>query len=175
GVISLVGEEQAYEVEGLLRRCLSPREFERRRIVCGNAAHFQGDERDVMLLTLVDVAKEGMLPLRDQQTFKQRFNVAASRAKNQMWVVHSLDPNTDLKPEDLRRRLILHAQNSDAALQDLTKRARRFVSELERVVFEKLVEAGYEAHPDGRIGNCRIDIVVHGEGKKRIALTCDGD
>jgi very-short-patch-repair endonuclease len=176
GVISLVGEEQAYEVEGLLRRCLPPREFERRRIVCGNAAHFQGDERDVMFLTLVDVGREGaILPLRDQQSFKQRFNVAASRAKNQMWVVHSLDPNTDLKSEDLRRRLILHAESSDAALQDLTKRSRRHASELERLVFERLVGAGFEAHPDARVGNCRIDIVVQGEGKNRVAMICDGD
>jgi hypothetical protein len=31
--------------------------------------------------------------------FKKRFNVAASRARDQMWVVHSLDPSVDLKRE----------------------------------------------------------------------------
>ena len=33
---------------------------------------------------------------------KKRYNVAASRAQDQMWVVHSLDPLYDLKPGDLR-------------------------------------------------------------------------
>jgi hypothetical protein len=175
GVVSLVGEEQAYEIESLLRRYLLPREFERRRIVCGNAAHFQGDERDVMFLTLVDAAERGVLPLRDQQSFKQRFNVAASRARNQMWVVHSLDPNADLKTEDLRRRLILHADSSDAAPAELPNRARGHASELERQIFDRLTREGYDARADGYVANCRIDIIVRGEGRRRIALMCDGD
>src|SRR5207249_1946345 len=47
GVISLLGDEQAIEIERLLRQRLAPEEYERRRILCGNAAQFQGDERDV--------------------------------------------------------------------------------------------------------------------------------
>src|SRR5262245_30688307 len=47
GVISLLGDDQAYEIEQLLLRHLSPEEYQRRRIVCGNSAQFQGDERDV--------------------------------------------------------------------------------------------------------------------------------
>jgi very-short-patch-repair endonuclease len=184
GVVSLLGQEQAYEIEGLLRRHLPPREFEQRRIVCGNAAHFQGDEREVMFLTLVDVADGRVLPLRDQQSFKQRFNVAASRARDQMWVVHSLDPHRDLKPEDLRRRLILHAEGHDLAVAASEPSSRSVQpalelpghrSELERSVFEALVAAGYRAQSPYRVGECRIDIVVHGAGGRRVALTCDGD
>lgn len=40
-----------------------------------------------------------------------RFNVAASRARDQMWIVHSLSPHNDLKAEGLRRQLIEHAQD----------------------------------------------------------------
>lgn len=103
GVISLVGEEQALEIERLLREHVHPADFERRRILCGNAAQFQGDERDVMFLSMVDSPQGGTLALRAYPKFKQRFNVAASRAKDQLWVVHSLNADTDLKPEDLRR------------------------------------------------------------------------
>src|SRR5262249_34366653 len=57
GVISLVGEEQAYRIELLLRRHLSEEAFTlKHNIMCGNAAQFQGDERDVMFLSMVDTS-----------------------------------------------------------------------------------------------------------------------
>lgn len=119
GVITLVGEAQALEIERLLRQRLPVVEFERRRIVCGNAAHFQGDERDVMFLSMVDVPQDGPLPLRQDDRFKQRYNVAASRARDQMWVVYSVDPRLDLKPGDLRRELIEHAEDPSVKLRAL--------------------------------------------------------
>ena len=115
GIVSLLGDEQAYEIEKLLLRHLTPEQFVKRRIICGNSAQFQGDERDVMFLSLVDTPRDGSpLPMRQQQQFKQRFNVAASRARNQMWVVYSLTPQSDLRPGDLRRRLIEHARDPGA-------------------------------------------------------------
>src|SRR5262245_17923598 len=42
GIISLLGDEQAYEIERLLRAQLSPATMEKHRILCGNAAQFQG-------------------------------------------------------------------------------------------------------------------------------------
>ena len=106
GVISLVGQEHADLIQRILQSRLEPTEFEKRRITCGNAAQFQGDERDVMFLSLVDAPQDVPLALREQPLFKKRFNVAASRARDQMWVVHSLQPDVDLKQKDLRRRLI---------------------------------------------------------------------
>jgi len=118
GVVSLVGEEQAQEIERLLMRHIDPRDHEAHRILCGNAAQFQGDERDVMFLSIVDTPSgSGPLAQRTEQRFKQRFNVAASRARDQMWVVYSLNPLVDLKPEDLRRRLIAHAEDPLALLR----------------------------------------------------------
>ena len=54
GVISLLGDEQAYLIESKLRQSLPPDVFERHRLLCGNAAQFQGDERDIVFLSLVD-------------------------------------------------------------------------------------------------------------------------
>src|SRR5205823_4264186 len=45
GVVSLVGDDQALEIERLLLHHLPPAEYESRRVLCGNAAQFQGDER----------------------------------------------------------------------------------------------------------------------------------
>jgi superfamily I DNA and/or RNA helicase len=53
-VISLLGEEQALLIENIFRRRLTPDIFARHRLLCGNAAQFQGDERDVIFLSMVD-------------------------------------------------------------------------------------------------------------------------
>jgi very-short-patch-repair endonuclease len=176
GVISLLAEPQASAIDQLLRRHLKPAEYERRRIICGNAAQFQGDERDVMVLSVVDGPKdESPLALRQagaNDLFKKRYNVAASRARDQMWVVHSLDARGDLKPGDLRRRLIEHALDP-AVLRD-DGGAARGESELERRVLAELAKRGYRVAPQWKVGKYRIGLVVLG-AKGRLAIECDGD
>jgi hypothetical protein len=80
GVVSLVGDEQAIEIDNLIRAHVSPDRYELHRVLCGNAAQFQGDERDVVFISLVDTAERGSLSLRDQQLFKQRPDVDRSFA-----------------------------------------------------------------------------------------------
>ena len=174
GVVSLVGDEQALEIDNLLRKHISPDSYELHRLLCGNAAQFQGDERDIVFISLVDTAERGPLSLRDQELFKQRFNVAASRARDQMWVVHSLSPQNDLKPDDLRRQLIEHAQDPSRLMHALEEKEKRTQSPFEREVMKRLVAAGYRVAPHWRVGAFRIDLVVEGDGR-RLAIECDGD
>jgi very-short-patch-repair endonuclease len=175
GVVSLIGDEQAITIDGLLRAHLSPDRYEMHRLLCGNAAQFQGDERDVMFISLVDTTERGALRLRDQQLFKQRFNVAASRARDQMWIVHSLDPEQDLKPGDLRRQLIEHAYDPGHLMRALEEAEEKSIqSPLEREVMKRLECHGYRVTPQWRVGKYRIDLVVEGDGK-RLAIECDGD
>lgn len=174
GMISLLGDEQALLVDELLRRWLPGNEYARRRIVCGNAAHFQGDERDVMFLGLgrSSTGKPLMVQSKDEQ--KQRINVAASRARDQMWVVHSLNPDVDLKAEDFRLRLLRHAEDPGATARAAAKAARTD-SEFERRVLHHLVAAGYtDIKPQYAVGAYRLDLVVTG-AHGRAALECDGD
>jgi very-short-patch-repair endonuclease len=174
GVVSLVGDEQAIEIDNLLRGHLSPDRYELHHLLCGNAAQFQGDERDVIFISLVDTAQHGPLSLRDQELFKQRFNVAASRARDQMWIVHSLSPNNDLKADDLRRQLIEHAQDPSRLMRALDEKEKRTQSAFEREVMKRLAAAGYHVAPQWRVGAFRIDLVVEGNGH-RLAIECDGD
>jgi very-short-patch-repair endonuclease len=174
GVVSLVGDEQAIEIDNLVRAHVSPDRYELHRVLCGNAAQFQGDERDVVFISLVDTAERGSLSLRDQELFKQRFNVAASRARDQMWIVHSLSPQSDLKPDDLRRQLIEHAEDPARLMRALEEKEKRAQSSFEREVMKRLTAAGYRVAPHWRIGTFRIDLVVEGAGK-RLAIECDGD
>jgi very-short-patch-repair endonuclease len=174
GVVSLVGEEQALEIDRLLRGHVPPDLYERHRFLCGTPAQFQGDERDVVFLSVVDTPVGSPLPFRDQQMFKQRYNVAASRARDQMWVVHSLNVQSDLRSGDLRRRLIEHAQDPGALLRLLEEKEKRTESPFEREVLKRLLSAGYRVTPQWKVGSRRIDLVVEGAGK-RLAVECDGD
>jgi very-short-patch-repair endonuclease len=174
GAVSLVGEEQALEVDRLLRTHISPSLYEQHRFLCGTPAQFQGDERDVVFISVVDTPTGAPLPFRDQQMFKQRYNVAASRARDQMWVIHSLNLHTDLRPGDLRRRLIEHAQDPTALLRVFEEKERKTESPFERDVLKRLVIAGYQVTPQWKVGSRRIDMVVEGR-RRRLAVECDGD
>ncbi|MEQ1661396.1 MAG: AAA domain-containing protein [Thiobacillus sp.] len=180
GVISLVGDEQAREIETRLRTRLDPTDYEQRRVLCGNPAHFQGDERDVIFLSMVDSKDEGEGPLNKKgdgadALWKKRYNVAASRAKDQLWVVYSLDHATQLKPEDLRRRLIEHAADPGALMRKLEDANQRTESPFEAEVYKLLVTQGYRVKTQWAVGAYRIDMVVEGIDGKRLAIECDGD
>ncbi len=175
GVIALVGDDQHYRIDELLRKHLSEESYKlRHNILCGTPAQFQGDERDVMFLSVVDASNGGVLRMREEPMFRQRFNVAASRARDQMWVVHSLDPRAHLKAGDLRRRLIEHAEEPCKILNELKKLEPVVESLFEKEVASRLVRAGYRVIPQWEVGHYRIDLVVEGNGKK-IAIECDGD
>ncbi len=123
----------------------------------------------------MDTAERGPLHLRDQQLFKQRFNVAASRARDQMWIVHSLNPERDLKNGDLRRQLIEHAYDPRHLMRALEEaEEKKTLSPLEREIVKCLEGQGYRVTPQWRVGKYRIDLVVEGDGK-RLAIECEGD
>lgn len=178
GVVSLVGARQAMKVDALLRQRVEPAEYKRREILCGDAAQFQGDERDVMMLSMVDAPPgEPPLPMRQEgpkKIFKKRFNVAASRARDQMWVIHSLNPEVDLKPGDYRRRLIEHALDPEAWERELKKQLEETESVFEQRVLKHLAAANFVVLPQFKVGAFRIDLVVVGGGK-RLAVECDGE
>jgi very-short-patch-repair endonuclease len=179
GVISMVGDQQAVLIGSLLRAQIDPSIYEKRRILCGNPAQFQGDERDVIFLSLVDSKDDGIGPLTMRQDgsdgmWKKRFNVAASRAKDQLWVVYSMDHLTQLKPGDIRRRLIEHAINPSALMEELKSGLRETESPFEAEVLTLLTSKGYRVHPQWQVGAYRIDLVVEGHGK-RLAVECDGE
>ena len=176
GVISLVGDDQALLIQRYLTQRLTPSVMQSRRILCGNAAQFQGDERDVMFLSMVDSPAETPGPLRlieGRTEDRQRYNVAASRARDQMWLVHSFNPSTDLKPQDLRARLLKKAEVGDPAAE-IKRLSPLTESIFEEQVLERLVKAGYRVIPQLPVGSYRVDMVVQGESR-RVAIECDGE
>jgi len=175
GVISMVGTDQAVVIDTILRKRLTVSEYKKRRILCGNASQFQGDERDIVLLSMVDSPAGKPLNLRQRDEAKKVFNVASSRACNQMWVVHSLDPDRDLKLGDLRYRLIKYAQDPTGLRKKTIAKEDVFKSDLQRSVSKELRSQGYQVLLNFELGMRTIDIVAEGEDRQRLAIQCDGD
>jgi len=187
GVISLLGEYQARYIEHLLKDQLGPEEMEKRQLHCGDAYAFQGDERDVMFLSMVVAPTEGRrIGTLASQKDERRFNVAVSRAKDQLWLFYTATLN-DLSPRCLRYRLLQYCQNpmvqpiplealkiDDSIDRNMVSPPSPFESWFEVDVFLKITERGYRVVPQYEVAGYRIDLVVEGM-RGRLAVECDGD
>lgn len=182
GVISLLGDDQTKLVERKLYDAIPIAEYEKHHILCGNASNFQGDERDVIFLSMVD-SNNGTGPLSmasgegqgsNGKAMKQRYNVAVSRAKDQLWVVHSLDYTADLKPGDMRRRLLEYVTNLGTVAAKASEIEEASDSPFEAAVAKALVGKGYHIVQQWQVGAYDIDMIAIC-GKKRIAIECDGE
>jgi very-short-patch-repair endonuclease len=173
GVVSLLGPDQAHHIDSVVRRQCDPGELLRRRFECGDARTFQGSDRDIIFLSMVVDprncrAVSGVM-------FEQRFNVAASRARDRMYLVRSVSAS-DLSERDLRSGLLAHFDKPLVAdKQESEQLIERCESQFERDVYGELVSRGYRVTPQVRTGAYRIDLVVEGSGDTRLAVECDGD
>ena len=195
GVVVLQGTEQARLIETQLLDKLGAKEIERRRLICGNPYDFQGDERDIIFLSMVAATVNFA---GDKVNFRsltgaadeRRFNVAASRAKDQMYLFHSVRRD-DLSPKCLRRRLLEFFENripqeiaginreelERGALQEnrsIVSPPPPFESWFELDVALEIARKGYKVIPQHQVAKKRIDLVIEG-GNARLAVECDGD
>jgi len=189
GVVVLQGDAQAGFIENLLLKQLGAEEMERRRLICGNPYSFQGDERDVIFLSMVAAPNERIGPFT-KASDERRFNVAASRARDQVWLFHSARLE-DLSEKDLRRRLLEFFKYSKPTIiagidrDELERKAHQdnrsivkppspFDSWFEVDVALELLRKGFTVTPQFEVAGKRIDLVVEG-GHARLAVECDGD
>lgn len=180
GVVVLQGQAQVDIIASELKRVVDPEEWDRRRIRVGTPPEFQGDERNVVFLSLVVAPRERAPMALTKRDFEQRFNVAVSRAQDQLWLFHSVTADL-LRPTDLRRSLLDYVTSGSGAalapvLAGVTRDRRHdaFDSLFEQRVFLDLLERGYHVTPQVETNGRRIDLVVTGaEGK--LAVECDGD
>ena len=148
--------------------------MEKHRIMCGNASTFQGQERDIVLLSMVACPKT----VRSQTTrmIEQRFNVAMSRARDRVYLVRSVTSSM-LAAKDLKAAILEHFQNpmGDAPVPQPSGILDLCDSPFEREVGAKLLELGYRLRPQVPVGGYRIDFVIEGTGDRRLAVELDGD
>ena len=176
GVISLLGDEQAELIQNLIVQRIPATEIENHKILCGNSASFQGDERDIMFISLVDSSEENkslrLVGEGVEGAIRKRYNVAISRAKDQLWIVHSIDKNS-LKEGDLRKELFEYIDSLKENVFDKTAIENITASDFENEVARHLLEKNYTIKQKWRVGSYDIDMVAIYDDKK-IAIECDG-
>ena len=186
GIVSLLAEDQAKYIKDLILKHpkIGEKIIEERKITCGDAYAFQGDERDVMFLSMVKALDSNNIndtvkALTDKGT-SQRFNVAATRARDQVFLFHSIPVAEFKNPDDWRLRLLNSFYNPrteeiKAGRESLRKefdsgRASQFSLEVGNI----LIDRGYQVLPEYPVIGYRIDLVVQGLDA-RLAIECDGD
>lgn len=189
GVVVLQGDAQAALIEGQLLSRLGAEEMERRRLICGKPYSFQGDERDIMFLSLVAADNE-KIGLLNKPADVRRFNVAASRARDMMILFHSVTRD-QLGETCLRRRLLVFFEDTRpqqisgiqrSELERLAAQTNRaivrppapFDSWFEVDVALELLRKKLCVYAQYAVSEKRIDLVVEG-GQSRLAVECDGD
>ncbi|QKZ23273.1 AAA family ATPase [Streptomyces chartreusis] len=180
GVITLQGPVgQVKLLDQLINERIPAPVRERHQIRVGNPASFQGDERHVILLSMV--ATDPPRIAGGARSERQAYNVAASRAQDQMRLFYSVPPDR-LKKDDLRLNLLAYMENPPAALalaDDIGEVSgevpqKPFESLFEQHVYLRLKQRGYHVVPQYPAGSKRIDLVVVG-ARGRLAVECDGE
>ncbi|WP_410601700.1 AAA domain-containing protein [Amycolatopsis sp. lyj-90] len=157
-----------------------------RRFFVKNLESVQGDERDVIILSIGvakgangRISRQGFGPLNYQGS-DRRLNVAVTRAKRRMVVVSSftadaLEPRTDITGTELLRRYLEFAQR----LGDVDQIGRPTTATLngfERAVHDALLDRGILVQPQWGFSGYRIDFALaHREDPGRMILAVEAD
>lgn len=158
---------------------VGPREMASRQLKIGSASEFQGSERDVMFLSLVDAPPEGgrirTRPLEysgRNRKFVQQLNVAVSRAREQLWIFHSFGPG-DLGENDARQKILEDHVSVSPDLESELMKCNGFESDVVMALHASFPEAEIRTQVEA-LGYF-IDIVITHENGNRLAVECDGD
>lgn len=185
GVITLLGTAQGKLIEQLLLEQVPAETWSERELQVGAPPDFQGSERDVIFLSMVSSAVPGQrLAALTREMYVQRYNVAVSRAKDQVWLFHTITTNDLTNEQDMRFQLLDYAYGVARRGRDLApgesaavpddQRVEGFDSLFEQRVYNKVVDRGFTVIPQYEAQGYRIDLVVVG-AKGMLAIECDGD
>lgn len=169
GVISLLGEAQSDLIENMLKEKLGIEEMIDRKIICGDAYSFQGDERDVIFLSLV-IANNAKFTALTKESDIRRFNVAASRARNQMFLFHSIDLE-NLNSKCVRASLLSYCLNNENKSVIYEEGNSILASGFKKDVYNELKRKGYNVKTDVKVGKYKIDFVIE-SSDIRLAVDC---
>ncbi|KEJ04085.1 DNA helicase [Clostridium botulinum A2B7 92] len=170
GVISLLGDTQSEFIENLLKNNLSKEEIERRKLVCGDAYSFQGDERDVIFLSMV-VGDNMKYTALTKETDIKRFNVAVSRARNQIFLFYSIDYK-NINNDCVRYKLIDYCNNYKNYKSKLPDINYVMQSKFQKDIYNNIRNLKCDIKSNIKLGKYIIDFILEGE-HNRIAIICD--
>jgi very-short-patch-repair endonuclease len=194
GVIAM-GIKHAHRVQAALDAALQQRrdldsffdQTRQERFFIKNLERVQGDERDVIILTVgYGKDRSGKLPYRFgpllQDGGERRLNVAVTRARKQMTLVSSFT-HLDMDPERSKARgvellrLYLQYASSQGRSSGGAAGTGAALKEFEEDVRTALTAQGISLLPQWGASQYRIDLVAehpHEKGRYVLAIECDG-
>ncbi len=161
---------QVEQLKISLSKVISDYMMEKHKIEIGTAHTFQGDERDIILISWAFANNSFPQSL----TFLQKpnlFNVAVTRAKNKMINFVSKD-FTDL-PDGLFRSYLSYIKEYDEKHEKIINNEldeNTYKNSFEREVAETLRDLGYEIQAGVDLGGVNADILVN----NKFVIECDG-
>lgn len=161
---------QVEQLKISLGKVVSDYMIEKHQIEIGTAHTFQGDERDVILISWAFANNSFPQSL----TFLQKpnlFNVAITRARNKMINFVSKD-FTDL-PDGLFRSYLSYIKEYEDKHQKIVNHEldeNRYKNSFEREVADTLRSLGYEVQAGVDLGGVNADLVVN----NKFVIECDG-
>ncbi len=170
GVLSPYRDQVNY-VGRMLATKLKSKILQDHEITVGTAHTFQGDERDVMLLSFcADPSSH-----RSTVTFMNNdnlFNVAVTRARKRQVIFTALTPG-NLPPEHLLGEYLSYAGDLLEAErpEDLPQHATAFEEELAKALRAR---GEYTVYLDYPVAGFAVDVVAQC-GTQALAIACDGD
>lgn len=169
GVISPF-RAQVEQLKTSVARVLSEHMIRKHKIEIGTAHTFQGDERDIILMSWAFANNSFSQSL----TFLQKpnlFNVAITRARYKMINFISKDPKE--LPDGLLRHYFSYIKEYEARQQAIEKQEideNYYKNSFEKEVAQCIRDLGYNVQAGVDIAGFSLDLLVDG----RIAIECDG-
>ena len=140
GVVTLPSKEtQSLRIKDAIDQAITHPEYLHHKILVGPPARFQGSERDIMFVAMTWDGNSG--GASDKPEFHQRFNVAMSRARDQMILVRSI-PDTGLRGGTLMAQVARHFHDAPHDTRGGEHGRQRCNSDLERAMFDALAARG---------------------------------
>ena len=171
GVISLLGDLQAELIGDMVRGKIGESQMLKRKLICGDAYSFQGDERDIIFLSMV-VGDNVKFTALTRETDVRRFNVAVSRAKNQIWLFSSINVE-NLNKDCVRTKLLRYFMDPRFSSDKEEVEIKVFESAFHKDVYKMIKEKGYKITELEGLKYYNVDFVVQGS-KSKIAIICNG-
>ncbi len=158
-------------IQKALCQVLTETTIRKHQIEVGTAHTFQGDERDVMILSFA-VADNSFV---QSLTFLQKpnlFNVAITRARKKMICFISRNPKT--LPQGLLRDYIEYIQQYIDSAKDDEFRKNTYKNDFERNVAEAFIMEGFSVKSGFEAAGVYPDLLVQNEFGREIILEIDG-
>ncbi len=169
GVLSPYRDQVNY-LNRMLASKLKSKTVQDHDVIVGTAHTFQGDERDVMLLSFCadPTSHRSTLTFLNQENL---FNVAVTRARRRQVIYTALTPQ-HLPADHLLRDYLTYA--ADCLEPDAPADFASAGTAFERDVAHELAARGYTIYLEYPVAGFAVDVVAQ-RGSQALAIACDGD